>query len=757
MKGLFKKFSNTSISTRILFGVCLVILFILGVQAFISITDIKYEEQKLIKSAIKGKDAFNEESKILAEELLNRAIIVANNNNIKEAIKNRDRQALLYEVKPLLRALEGELGRKIKIHFHIPPGISFLRTWKPEKFGDDISSFRKTVVQVLKTGRNISGIEAGRLAFAIRGIAPIKVDGEVVGSVEFIEGVTNVAKLIAHMRNEENQIFAKSDINAAVNDTEKIGNFIKLTQGKREFEKEVDPKLLETALNKGWALKSIGNHLITASAIKDFSGTPVGVYVRYLDLSDIKAKVSKNILEFFASAIVLLLLGMGFLYLIIKKSLNQPLLKCMKSLTTTSHGKLNEAAEVSGSPEIRQLSVASNNVIYNTGNLLSTLKIQSGSLNRLGNDLKRIVREMKEGAESIDLAAQTVASSSTQAADNLTTVASASSELNTATAEIAQSVAETARAANECAEEASFTNNLMERLSEESKKISQIISVINTIAEQTNLLALNATIEAARAGEAGKGFAVVANEVKELAKQTSDATEEITSIINSLTSGIGEAVSAVEKITTTINQVNDLANTIASATEEQTATVSEIDISITQGADSVKELESQAQGLADRSNDFITFSGKIMQAEESLLDIGKQLNTLTNLYDVNESAVEKAGEYAEKEVKLIVAILAHFKWLENFRNFVLDKKMPEVETNSHRCLLGQWLDTYGSEHKDIVNEIKQIHNSLHNAVEGFREFLKEERNEIEIAEEFKKKVSDKFTTLMNLLLKLNLN
>ena len=131
---------------------------------------------------------------------------------------------------------------------------------------------------------------------------------------------------------------------------------------------------------------------------------------------------------------------------------------------------------------------------------------------------------------------------------------------------------------------ADTTNATVAKLGESSAEIGKVIKVITSIAQQTNLLALNATIEAARAGEAGKGFAVVANEVKELAKETAKATEDISQKIEAIQTDTRGAVEAIGQIGQIINQINDIPNTIASAVEEQTATTNEISRNVTEAA-----------------------------------------------------------------------------------------------------------------------------------------------------------------------------
>jgi methyl-accepting chemotaxis protein len=142
--------------------------------------------------------------------------------------------------------------------------------------------------------------------------------------------------------------------------------------------------------------------------------------------------------------------------------------------------------------------------------------------------------------------------------------------------EVAKSSVRSADIADNANRQSKATVEIMGHLKAASEKIGRVLEVISDIADQTNLLALNATIEAASAGDAGKGFAVVANEVKELARQTTQATEEINREIDDMRQRTTAAVSAVENISKVIEEVNEISTSIAGAVEEQSATLNEI-------------------------------------------------------------------------------------------------------------------------------------------------------------------------------------
>ncbi|HEY6877224.1 MAG TPA: methyl-accepting chemotaxis protein [Polyangiales bacterium] len=208
--------------------------------------------------------------------------------------------------------------------------------------------------------------------------------------------------------------------------------------------------------------------------------------------------------------------------------------------------------------------------------LASTASRYAQSLAAASEELSAVAKQMTANSEQTTSQANLVANASEQVTSNVTSVAASAEEMSSTVREIAKNAHDAARVATAAVRAADETNRNVAKLGESSMEIGKVIKVITSIAQQTNLLALNATIEAARAGEAGKGFAVVANEVKELAKQTAKATEDISQKIETIQSDTRGAVGAIQHIGKIIGQINDFQNTIASAVEEQAATTNEI-------------------------------------------------------------------------------------------------------------------------------------------------------------------------------------
>jgi methyl-accepting chemotaxis protein len=247
-------------------------------------------------------------------------------------------------------------------------------------------------------------------------------------------------------------------------------------------------------------------------------------------------------------------------------------------------------------------------------------------------ELSAISQHLTSSSQEAAQQATGVSASSQQVSSNVSVVAASAEEMLASIREISKSATEAARVAKGAVGMAEETNSTIRQLGSSSQEIGKVIKVITSIAEQTNLLALNATIEAARAGEAGKGFAVVANEVKELAKETARATEEIGQKIEAIQSDTRAAVKAIGEVSAIIGQVNDISSTIASAVEEQTAATNEIRRNVSDAARGTSEIAENIGQVARETEQTTAAACDTQAAARALTEMASQLQVLVNQF-----------------------------------------------------------------------------------------------------------------------------
>ncbi len=267
------------------------------------------------------------------------------------------------------------------------------------------------------------------------------------------------------------------------------------------------------------------------------------------------------------------------------------------------------------------------------GDLIKGITANTQTLASASEELTSVSQQMSAGAEQTKAQADVVASGAEQVSASAQTVSAGVENLSESIREIARSAQEAAKFASQSVEVASTTDATITKLGHSSAEIGEVVKVITSIAEQTNLLALNATIEAARAGEAGKGFAVVANEVKELARETAKATEDISRKIEVIQSDSKHAVSAIADIRAIIGKISDFQNTIASAVEQQTTTTVEIGRNVSEAASGAAEIAHNINQVAEAAHSTAEGAGNTQMAAHELARMAADLQHLVDQYE----------------------------------------------------------------------------------------------------------------------------
>lgn len=314
------------------------------------------------------------------------------------------------------------------------------------------------------------------------------------------------------------------------------------------------------------------------------------------------------------------------------QALQHSVSQMLLAVNAAKDGDLTTEIPVQGSDVIGKMADALRHFLQSLREHNGITAKNAGELASAARKLTDVSLQMSANAEETSAQATMVASSSKTVSESVQTVATAVGEMTKSITEISSNATKASEMGRDAVRITESTNAIIAKLGRSTQEIGAVVKLITSIAAQTNLLALNATIEAARAGEAGRGFAVVANEVKELAKETAGATEDIGSKIAAIRSDMEEAIKAIGSISDMIRRINDMQGIIATAVEEQSATSSEMSRSIAKAAMGTSSISSNLDGVAIAARNTSSGASDLQTVAQRLSEMARELQELVSRY-----------------------------------------------------------------------------------------------------------------------------
>ncbi len=560
------------------------------------------------------------------------AISFARQTDVQKAFAERDRPELTRLTMPTYIALDNELDIP-QCQFHLPGAMSFLRLHDLSAYGDDLSSFRQSVVDAQNLRINIGGVESGRGGLGIYGVAPMWYGPDFIGTVEFGSDLdrTFLMNYVRHhsfdisvyliTADSDSQLFATvltDDLMVA----DDIWLYASTLLSRMPVPGSVYAQVRESDAPEVLKLTHAGEHFnVVVGPLHNYSGQLIGlVEISESNTNDIRSTRFSTYISF-AIAILVMVLASLVSYFSTRRMLN-PLQAISRDAQRAAEGDLTQHTTQTASYEIGVLAAAFDTMIVSLNQILEQITRTAQRLSSSGKSLASEISQMRVSIEQISTTTHEMAQGAGTQARRVEEASLSMKKLATATGQIAVNARSTGETSTSALQMVDDVKNLIEILAEKASRIETIVTNVEKIASKTNLLALNASIEAVRAGDYGSGFAVVAAEVRRLAENSSRLVSEIAAINQDISTYLNEilgktqntqqavaqnAIYAQETAITTREQEHtsdamvDAINEIAVVAEENAVSSEQMALTVKDQVDSLDEINEQVQVLVELS------------------------------------------------------------------------------------------------------------------------------------------------------------
>lgn len=710
-----------------------------------------------------------------------------NLNDGKDPFLEQARQALRLFFSTIDKGHKEYTSQPLRLHFHLPPARSLLRVWKKDQNkSDDLTAFRETVLAISRgEHKPIIGIEVGRGGFEIRGIAPIfSIDNKYLGSVESLSSFDPLVKYSVSNDKEQIAVYMNKDflsIATELQDASKhpiLGdNFVMVSSSNREITDGIITSELLDAGKNNLKMEESGDFFITLFPIKDFSEKQVGVIAFIYNAGDLYATtqtIKKGLLALCCGLLFTIIIVLFFSVRAVTIPINRTV-TMLKDIAQGA-GDLTSRLTILKKDEVGEMAHWFNIVFENFERIVKDFGAKANSIRLSSDDLSTIAEEMTKNStnskvkshnvakssEEVSSSMVSIAAASEEAATNINAVASAVEELAVTVREIAVSSESARGIVDKAVHGAGLASEKVNKLGKDVSDIGKMTQVITEISDQTNLLALNATIEAARAGESGKGFAVVANEIKELARQTAQATEEIKDKIAAIQLSTTETIDEIVNIKDITGNVSEIVSTIAAAVEEQSVATTEISDNLSQASLGIQQVSGNVASVSILSGEITSDIGVLNSSSENMNAVSSQLTShARDLFKLSQRLSEVVNRFRTEQAKFDIGKVkaAHMQWRSRLEAVLNGGQTlrPEEVTSDHECDFGKWY--YGPEGKQLstssfFNEVGELHTKIHHLAKQIAELVKRgnQHEAIKLMNEFETNRELFFKTLDELYL-----